>query len=302
MDWTPERRFYAVLCGQTPDRVPTLPKIWVGPASRLTGTELHRVIEDPRLAMRTVIEAALSVGADGARVFHFPARQTRQDEGVLVEIDGSGRRLGPIDVQGGLATRMEEAGWIPLEDPWRVAFLRCWNSPEPLLRSVDDARRMAVPDKSFYEQLGLGRWERELIAEFGHRIALLGDCDSATLAFCVLLRGMNNALLDLIEEPRLVHKVMEKGAAIAIEKGKFHIDCGLRMLRLNDSVANMSVISPRHWREFILPHMKSVCQELHASRLRRPARLLEPDSLRSRGTSCAVDPHFSWTSACRSRA
>jgi uroporphyrinogen-III decarboxylase len=56
---------------------------------------------------------------------------------------------------------------------------------------------------------------------------------------------------------------MEKGVAIAIEKGKFNIDLGLRVLRLNDSVANMSVISPAHWREFILPHMKDVCDELH---------------------------------------
>jgi uroporphyrinogen-III decarboxylase len=59
---------------------------------------------------------------------------------------------------------------------------------------------------------------------------------------------------------------MEKGAAHAIEKGKFHIDTGLKMLRLNDSVANMSVISPQHWREFILPHMKTVCDELHGYR------------------------------------
>jgi uroporphyrinogen-III decarboxylase len=36
------------------------------------------------------------------------------------------------------------------------------------------------------------------------------------------------------------------------------------MLRLNDSIANMSVISPQHFREFIFPHMKVVCDELHS--------------------------------------
>jgi uroporphyrinogen-III decarboxylase len=58
--------------------------------------------------------------------------------------------------------------------------------------------------------------------------------------------------------------MMEKGAAIAIERGKFNVDLGLPVLRLNDSVANMSVISPRAWREFVLPHMRTVCDELHA--------------------------------------
>ena len=71
---------------------------------------------------------------------------------------------------------------------------------------------------------------------------------SATLAFSVLLRGMNDALLDLIEDPPLVDAIMDKGAAIVIEKGKFFTDNGIDILRLNDSVANMSVISPKAWR------------------------------------------------------
>jgi uroporphyrinogen-III decarboxylase len=56
---------------------------------------------------------------------------------------------------------------------------------------------------------------------------------------------------------------MEKGVAYAIERGKFCIDHGLPVLRLNDSAANMSVISPDAWRAFILPHMREVCSELH---------------------------------------
>jgi uroporphyrinogen-III decarboxylase len=80
----------------------------------------------------------------------------------------------------------------------------------------------------------------------------------------VLLRRIDNALLDLIERPELTHAIMAKGTAHAVEKGKFSIDTGLRMLRLNDSVANMSVISPQHWRQFIFPHMKTVCDELHS--------------------------------------
>ena len=75
---------------------------------------------------------------------------------------------------------------------------------------------------------------------------------------------MNNAMFDLMENPKLVHAVMEKGEAIAIEKGKLNIDMGMNILRLNDSVANMMVISPSHWREFIKPHMKVVCDELHS--------------------------------------
>lgn len=264
MGWTAQQRFYAAVSGSTPDRVPTLPKIWVDLAAKLTGTDLRRLIADPLCAMHAVVDAAMAVGADGARLFHLPRRRTRSQGGRLVEVDQQGRPLGAVDLEAGLATRVEDAARIRLEDPHRVAFLPLWSTPEPLVRSLADAGRIAVPDRSFYEESGFGPCQRKLLSEFGHRVALLGDCGSATLAFHVVVRGMQGALMDLIEAPRLVHAVMEKGAAIAIEKGKFHVDCGLSVLRLNDSVANMSVISPRHWRQFVLPHMKTVCRELHA--------------------------------------
>jgi uroporphyrinogen-III decarboxylase len=76
-------------------------------------------------------------------------------------------------------------------------------------------------------------------------------------------RMMERAMFDLLEQPGLVHGAMEKGIAIALEKAKFHADLGIRFLRLNDSVANMSVISPDLWREFIFPHMRDFCTEIH---------------------------------------
>jgi uroporphyrinogen-III decarboxylase len=70
-------------------------------------------------------------------------------------------------------------------------------------------------------------------------------------------------MLDLLDNPRLVHAILEKGAEIAIERGRYVVDLGHRVLRLNDSVGNMSLISPESWREFVFPHMKTVCDEIH---------------------------------------
>jgi uroporphyrinogen-III decarboxylase len=264
MVMTAEQRFYTALSGGLPDRVPTLAKVWVDLGAVLMGTDLVEVVEDPATAMRVVIDGALAVKTDGARVFHFPKRQTHVEGDKVFEVDEKGNKLGPIDMQGGLATQVSDSGLINLEDPYRAAFVQFWSAKEPLVNTVDDVKRIAVPEKSFYEETGYGAIERESIERVGDRLALLGDCGSATLAFHVLLRRMENALFDLIQEPELTHAIMEKGAAHAIEKGRFHIDCGLKMLRLNDSVANMSVISPDHWREYILPHMKTVCDDLHS--------------------------------------
>ena len=261
---TAEERFYTALSGGKPDRVPVLPKIWVDLAATLTDTPLAEAIADPQLGMRLIVDAARQVRSDAARLFHFPKRRIRAENGGLYEIDESGTRVGRIDAEGGLATRIEDDRDVRLDDPGQVALLNFVTRRRPLVQDMAGVARIAVPDKSFYEAAGYGAMQREVMAHAGDDLALIGDCGSATLAWHVILRHMDNALLDFIEQPALVHAAMEKGAAIAIEKGEFHIDLGIRMLRLNDSAGNMSVISPKMWRTFIFPHMKAVCDALHA--------------------------------------
>jgi uroporphyrinogen-III decarboxylase len=260
---TATERFYSALSGSLPDRVPTLPKIWLDLGAAMTGIDLQEVIEDPFVAMEAIVKAGLEVKADGARLFHFPNRKTVIREGSIVETDQRGRSKGKIDMEVGLITQLASGYHINLEDPLQTAFVQFYHSSDPLVNTIEDAKRIATPEKSLYHQLGFTNLQSDLLQKYSGRIALLGDCSSATLAFCVLFRKIENALLDLIENPKLVHTLMEKGVAAAIEKGKFHIDTGIRMLRINDSMANMSVISPAIFREFVFPHIKTVCDELH---------------------------------------
>jgi len=263
MPKTASERFYTAISGGTADRVPTLPKIWVDLGANLTGTELREVVESAETAMEVVVDAALSVGADGARLFHLPNRKTKLENGVVCEVDEKGEVFGPVDMQGGLATRVRNKNKIHLEQPYYAAMIQFYRTDEPLVESIDDVKRIAVPEKSFYEQIGFGRLQRRMMEKAGDELALIGDCGSATLAFHVLFRNLSLALMDLLENPKLTCALMDKGVAHAVEKGKFHIDCGLRILRLNDSIANMSVISPKHFREYIKPRIKAVCDELH---------------------------------------
>jgi hypothetical protein len=261
---TPGERLYTAMCGGVPDRVPVVPKIWVDLAAALTATGLAEIIRDPGLALEVIPRAGLECGVDAVRQFQFPRRRVREQDGGLVELDARGEVLGEIDVQGGLATRLRDPDRFVLEDPGYTAFCQFWSAGRPFVRSLAAACRIAVPSRGFYEQTGCGERQRRVLLEYGDRLALIGDCGAATLAFLVYLRGMSRALMDLVEEPRLAHAILEKGAAIAAEKGKFNLDLGLKTLRVNDSVGNMSVISPKHWREYVFPHLRDVCTELHA--------------------------------------
>jgi len=259
----PKERIYKAISGETPDRVPSIPKIWVDLAAQLSGTNLIEVIENPLLALQVIVDTAILVEADGARQFHFPERKIVQKNDRWIEVTQKGRPLGDIDMMGGLMTRLYDRKDFDLTEPYQMAHQHYWTAPEPLIKHKEDVRTIAIPDKQFYKEIGCDIRQQKMMGRAGESCYLIGDCDSATLAFYVDLCGYEKALIDLIDNPALVHAAIEKGVAIAVEKGKFNIDLGLRVLRLNDSVANMSVISPAHWREFILPHMKDVCDELH---------------------------------------
>jgi hypothetical protein len=259
---SPER-VRVTFAGERPDRIPVAPKIWVDLAAALTGRDLRRLLADPELAMCTIVDAAIAVGADAARALLFPARRTiARDDGIW-ETNRDGTVVGKIDYEGGLSTASMGSAQFQLDNPLHIAFFNFWNHAEPPVLDIADARRIAVPSRTFYEELGYGQMLRRLIAARHTEIALIGNCASPTLSFHVYFRGMEQGLIDLLENPRLAHAVMEKGVAFAIERGKFKIDTGLRILRLNDSAANMSVISPRLWRAFVFPHFKTVCDELH---------------------------------------
>lgn len=260
----PWQRLYTAISGRVPDRVPVVPKIWVDLGAALTGTDLIEVIEEPLTALRVIADAGLQVGVDAVRQFHFPPRKTAREGGTVYEVDAHGRLLGQIDLAGGLMTRLEDRADFRIEDPVTMTYHHYYSSPEPPVKSVDDARRIAVPDKELFDQLGWAAHQDQIRRRVGGQLALIGDCSSATMVFNVCLRGLENAVLDLVLDPRLVHAIMEKGVAIAVAKGKYWLDYGLKVLRLNDSVGNMSVISPAHWHEFVFPHMKSVCDELNA--------------------------------------
>lgn len=255
-------RFETAVGGGTPDRVPSVPKVFVDLAAALTGADLIGLIEDPQAVLMTLIEAGRICNADAVRQFHFPFRRLEITDTGVIELDQDGKRLGRVDIDGGLITLLDDPADFDPANPIYAAFNHFWNAHGALIRDRDDAARLTVPKKSFYVEYGCGQ-RQERAREAAGDLGLIGDCDTATMAFLVTLRGMSQAMIDLYDNPQLVHSLMEKGVKIAAERGKFNIDAGLRVLRINDSVGNMSVISPAQWREFVFPHFRDLCTELH---------------------------------------
>ncbi|MEI6386144.1 MAG: uroporphyrinogen decarboxylase family protein [Spirochaetota bacterium] len=256
---TAGERIHTALSGGTPDRVPFVPKIWIDLAAILLGEDMLEVIGNPQRALEITARAAVELGLDGARIFNIPPRRLeRNSAGSAVEIDSRGRMLGRIDEAGGFATHLDDPRSVDLGDPFFSAWAQFRCSQEAIVRNHDDIAALAVPDASFWQSSGFRSMTMGAIRKYGDRTALFGDLGSATVSFCIALRGMERTLYDFIDEPALVHALMDKGAAIAIAKARFLLGLGLKVLRLNDSAGTMTLISPALWREFVFPRFRDI--------------------------------------------
>jgi uroporphyrinogen-III decarboxylase len=259
-----KERVYSAISGSMPDRVPVIPKMWVDLAANITGTDLKAILISPDRALRVMLDAGLACRLDAVRMWHFPKKNIKDDNGEIIECDQKGKPIGVVDMLGGLVTHLTESKSFDIQDPYMMAHHHYWTCERPIIENVEEVTRMYVPTKSDYIRFGWKDRMQEYLSEAGDKIEIIGDCDSPTLAFCISFRGMNHALLDLLDQPELAEAIMDKGTEIAIERAKFNIDLGLRVLRLNDSAGNMSVISPALWRHFIKPRLKRFCEEVHA--------------------------------------
>jgi uroporphyrinogen-III decarboxylase len=260
---TPHERMECALNGGKPDRTPVVPKIWIDSACSVLGTDVLDSLTDPSKAMRTILDAGITCGMDGVRLFHFPPRRIVRRDDKAFEVDEQQREIGRIDLKGGLSTHIYNTAYFHRDDPRFMAYHHFWASSEPFINNLEDVKTICVPTQADLIEMGWRRVQKTIMDHYAGQTAFIGDCSSGTLAFLVAMRGMERAMFDLLEQPELVHGAMDKGIAIALEKAKFHADLGVRFLRLNDSAANMNVISPKLWKEFIQPHMRDFCSEIH---------------------------------------
>lgn len=258
-------RFIRAMRGESVDRLPVLPKIWVAGACQLTGADPASICGDPAAIMDVVPRATRLAQADAARLFLFPHRSVGRRANEWVEIDDAGQPRGKIDLEGGWATLLDKPDAFDVENPACMAFNHYYPAnAEPHVHDVAHARRIAVPTASFFEQAGYGAMIQQTFERHGDRMALIGDCDTPSLSFMATLRGMQRVMIDLLSETALAEAIIEKGTAIAVERARFWLARGIRVLRINDSMANMSVISPDHWREFVAPAFREFCHQVHA--------------------------------------
>ncbi len=132
---------------------------------------------------------------------------------------------------------------------------------EPAIRTPDDLKTYAPPDPSdpaIYGHLP------QLVAKHKGRRAI---CFTGRDAYFdpAHVRGVENFLMDMVLNPRLVHEIIDICLQYDMEVVRRAIKLGVDVVVFGDDYAdkNSSLMSPRHFREFILPGLKKAIKNAH---------------------------------------
>ena len=81
---------------------------------------------------------------------------------------------------------------------------------------------------------------------------------SQSMNYLAAMRGTQQALLDLCDNPQFAKEIMEIGTQISIEKGIAFIKSGVDAIYIGDAFASSSIISPEQYKKFCFPlHCKA---------------------------------------------
>ncbi len=218
-------RYEAVCNLQEPDRVPVSPFIMTF-AARVIGVPYIDYCKSGEVMARGQLECIRKFGYDSVAL---GSDAVREAETVGAEIF-----------------------WQEDEVPG--------TSPEPFIKDRSDLKKLHLPDplgdNRMHEQVKALRTLRDELGDEGVVYAWV----EAPFQESSMLRNINYFMMDIIENPDLVHELMRFSLEMELAFGLAQIEAGARYVGVGDAVASLT--SPRHYEEFNFPYLKQLIEGL----------------------------------------
>lgn len=227
-----------------PDRVPVFPVITSLHAARVTGIKYRDIVLNPWLNYEALLRAWRLYKFDGFELGIY----SKLDEDILI-------------------TKISNEEYL-VKDGKPIARLQERDMPIFLKNEIpikDEKDLEKIKIKSWKEYVENGQVEpiKRVLEEVGEDAFIAGTAASQSMNFLVSMRGSQQALLDLIDNPKLAHKIMEIGTEISIQIGYALIEAGVDAIYIGDAWASSTIISPSQYKEFCLPYHKKATEAFH---------------------------------------
>lgn len=221
---TGKERVLAVLEGRPTDRAPVVPILHSGYA-RLAGTPLGRYYSDAATMARVI--------ADGCRRFGFDGVQ------LSMGVTGEAEALGAFVEQP--EDGAPQLRGHPLTDSADLGPVR----------GLDAGRGGRMP--MYFDAV------RRVADAIGGESFILSTL-RGPLNIASQLRGVEDVLVDLIEEPEVAGNLLDFTTDVAIQVSRASLGCGADALLFGEATASPNFISPRLYREVVQPRHRRLIE------------------------------------------
>ena len=103
---------------------------------------------------------------------------------------------------------------------------------------------------------------RKLKAKVGDDTAIYAN-PQCPLRSAAMLRGLERALMDTIDYPEQLHRLLEYTTQVAIQYGAALVKAGSDVLMASNPLGSRSVISRHHYEEFSFPYDREMVKAFH---------------------------------------
>jgi uroporphyrinogen decarboxylase len=224
------QRITAALAGQWPDVRPVMLHNFMM-AAREAGVSMRRYRSDPHAIARVFIESVDRYGYDGILV-DVDTATLAGAVGVPVGFSESE----PAVCHGRLLARLEDAAALKPVDVGRYPGVQVW------LEAVRILRR-----------------------HFRDEVFVRGNCDQAAFSLAGMIRGLDDWLMDLMDETKQesCHQLLKYACGVSAQFLRLMADAGAHMVSNGDSSAGTSLISPRLHCAFAHPYERELADCAH---------------------------------------
>jgi MtaA/CmuA family methyltransferase len=227
---TPIERTRAVIAGQPVDHLPAHPMVMML-AAKHAGMKFIDYTRDGRKMAEAQLRVAEDFGLDCLLTCSDPARE-------VIDLDGEGSVDWFTD-QGPAINELRAA----LTDKSKLA---AWKVPDPLApgRMRDRVEAIAL----MREKAGPG-------------MSIVGWVEGP-LALAQELRGLNNIMVDFIDDPAFVGDLLDFTAEVAIRYAAAQVEAGADTIGMSDAAASM--IGPSLYGDYLQPRQARVLAAIKA--------------------------------------
>jgi uroporphyrinogen decarboxylase len=230
------------------DRVPVYPVFTEYHGARIAGIKYSEVALNPKLRSELILRIGMQYGFDGVTLYCDPPKDWNKN---LLVIEKDNDRYFQDKLTGKIISR------IPLDD------MPVLLDTTPIIQKESDLDKLRIPKSSEYWDTGQMDSIKAAVKKYGDTLFIAGHCAAQSMNYLAAVRGSDQAMLDLYDNPLFAKQIMDIGTEISIELGKAYIEAGVHGIYIGDAWASCSIISPEQYLEFCLPLHKRVTEIFH---------------------------------------